>query len=60
MIFFHQNHEIEGNSQNWCLKIITKLRGLRIVKSRNAGTPCTIVDDAISIFKNLHFARILI
>ena len=39
--FFGQNPEKEGKSQIYAKNRITKWRGSRILKSRNAGIPCT-------------------
>ena len=40
LLFFGQNPEMEGKSRIYAKNRITKWRGSRILKSRNAGIPC--------------------
>ena len=64
---FFLNHDFFP-SKSWNRGKFTKLvlenhheiAGITNCEITKCGTPCTIVDDAISIFKSLHFARICI
>ena len=48
-----QNHEMVGNSQNWDLKQNHEIAGSRIMKSRNAGIPCSYSPSLYSILINI-------